>query len=111
MARVNKRRATLTQRYNAGTIFHWKKIEPAPDTVVTAPAHGFKIGAIQMTDLDLDFENRSATRACELGSRSRFVRAPRTMQVVNDSHAPLPNTPSSHYSNNPFPTRSCALSR
>jgi hypothetical protein len=83
---VDERCASLAQRDDARTIFDWEKIEPAPDTAVTALAHGRKIAASQMTDLDLDFENGSTLPALELGPRRCPVRALRTMQIVNDSH-------------------------
>jgi hypothetical protein len=82
---MNERCASLAQRDDARSIFDREEVEPAPDTPFAALAHRFKIGPSQMTDLDLDFENRSASRALEFGSRC-LICAFRTMQIINNSH-------------------------
>src|SRR5262245_34050129 len=83
---MDQRRAAFTQRYDGRTVLNRKKIKPAPDRMIPTVAHALEIGAREMIDFNLDFENGVALGALKNRPRLRLVIALWVAQFVNHSH-------------------------
>ena len=83
---MNQRRIPLSQRNDRRSIFHREEIEPAPDCLIAALPQRIKIGATEMANLDIDFENTPAMRTLKGRSGSWLMSTLRTPKLAHCAH-------------------------
>jgi hypothetical protein len=83
---MNQRRIHLSQRKDRRSIFHREEIEPAPDRLIAALPQRIKIGATEMANLDIDFENTPAMRTLKGRSGSWLMSTLRTPKFAHCAH-------------------------
>ena len=83
---MNQRRIPLSQRNDRRSIFYREEIEPAPDRLIAALPQHIKIGATEMANFDIDFENTPAMRTLKGRSGSWLMSTLRTPKLAHCAH-------------------------